>query len=78
MKKVLLLVALVTLSTGAVNAQDDNGDSKNLDTIVVSKVVRWSANAGPGEVAASYVGSTNSYGAPPASSVTGRVRLPRP
>ena len=72
MKKSLLLVAMATFSWG-VNAQDDSGSTKNgLDSLVVSKIVRWSSNAGPGEVAASYVGSTNNYGAPPTTSVTSR------
>ena len=72
MKKVLLLMTMAMMSIG-VSAQSDDETSKNgLDTLVVSKVVRWNANAGPGEVEASYGCSVNNYGAPPKTSLSSR------
>ena len=61
MKKILLLVVMVAMTIGA-NAQSSGSNQNGLDTLVVSKIIRWSADAGPGEVAESYVGTTNKYG----------------
>lgn len=60
---------MIALSVAGANAQDASTDKRNgLDTLVVSKMVRFAADAGPGEVAASYVGATNRYGADQSSS----------
>lgn len=65
MRKLLLLMTAV-LSVNGVFAQDSSEEDKGngLDTLVVSKVVRWNGDVAPGEVAESYGCSLNNYGTP--------------
>ena len=65
MKKTLLLVLMAVLSVYEANAQSSKKSEPNgLDTLVVSKAVRWNGDVAPGEVAESYGCSWNNYGIP--------------
>ena len=68
MKKKLLLVTMIAMTVTGASAQGSTAAKNGLDTLVVSKVVRWAGDAGPGEVAASYAGRINEYGASQPSS----------
>ena len=65
MKKTLLLMLTALFAVSGADAQSSSSQEPNgLDTLVVSKVVRWNGDVAPGEVAESYGCSLNNYGIP--------------
>lgn len=74
MKKILLMTILAVFAISGADAQSSSKKSEpnGLDTLVVSKAVRWNGDVAPGEVAESYGCSLNNYGIPkePGASVS--------
>ncbi len=63
MKKILLMTLLAVFAISGADAQSSSKSEPNgLDTLVVSKAVRWNGDVAPGEVAESYGNSANYYG----------------
>lgn len=73
MKKLfLLLVAACAISGANAQSSSSSAEPNGLDTLVVSRVVRWNGAVAAGEVAESYGCSLNNYGIPkePGASVS--------
>ena len=63
MKKILLMTILAVFAISGADAQSfGESDPNGLDTLVVSKVVRWNDAVAPGKIAESYGNSANYYG----------------
>lgn len=70
-KKTLLFLMMATPAIG-VHAQDsETAEKGDLDTLVVSKVVRWSKDAGSGTLEQSYQSIENPYGSGKSSGAGG-------
>lgn len=71
MKKTILFLMLMVSAIG-VNAQSSSTDEKgDLDTLVISKVVRWAEDAGSGTLEQQYKSIENPYGKGKSSGAAG-------
>ena len=72
MKKTFLFLMMMAAAIG-VQAQSSNSDTEkgDLDTLVISKVVRWSKDAGSGTLEQSYQSIENPYGSGKSSGAEG-------
>lgn len=62
MKKLLLFLLLMVPAIGVYAQEEESTPKGDLDTLVISKVVRWSSSAGSGSLEQSYQSIENPYG----------------
>ena len=67
---------MMMVSAIGVYAQDEEAPKGDLDTLVISKVVRWSKSAGTGSLEQSYQSIENPYGSAKSSGAEGSSIIP--